>query len=60
MDPNEALSQLRLLVTIVNDPHSPDGRPTPGEVAREMAEIFDGLDEWLSKGGFLPKSWSRP
>jgi hypothetical protein len=27
-----------------------------GEVAR-IQELFDALDGWLSKGGFLPRRW---
>jgi hypothetical protein len=23
----------------------------------EMAEVFEGLDEWIMKGGFMPKDW---
>jgi hypothetical protein len=26
--------------------------------AQEVAEHFEALDEWLSKGGFKPKEWS--
>jgi hypothetical protein len=25
----------------------------------EIAQIFDGLDGWLSEGGFLPRDWKR-
>lgn len=27
--------------------------------ASDLAILFDGLDEWLSKGGFLPDDWHR-
>jgi hypothetical protein len=43
MDPNEAL---RLLRKYASD--------TPGA----LGEQFEALDEWLSKGGFLPTAWS--
>jgi hypothetical protein len=50
MDPNAALDQLRELLT------GNDGSIDDYERA---AEVFDGLDEWLSKGGFLPSAWER-
>jgi len=25
----------------------------------ELAETFDNLDQWLSKGGFLPSAWTQ-
>jgi hypothetical protein len=36
----------------------------PGTVARDdaaadLAEAFDALDSWLSRGGFLPRDWAR-
>ena len=47
MDPDEALRKIRELI---NDGDSAD---------IELVHLFDGLDQWLSKGGFLPKDWSR-
>lgn len=59
MDPNEALKVIRRIVNACNDP---DGRVfgalTPREWLEELAEHVDGLDEWLSKGGFLPSDWA--
>jgi hypothetical protein len=53
-DPNEALARIRALLAL---------RETPGWEADTMA-ILDGLadtvqalDEWMTKGGFLPKEW---
>lgn len=51
MDPNETLRRLRAAVYAIQ---------TPGysAVTREdMAELFDALDEWLLRGGFLPDAW---
>lgn len=28
-------------------------------LAYELAELVQGLDEWIKKGGFLPRDWSR-
>jgi hypothetical protein len=59
MDPDEALSQLRKLVAVTIDGGTPDGKPTPREAMEEFAELFSGLDNWMSTGGFLPKPWRR-
>jgi hypothetical protein len=53
MDPDAALARIRVLAKeILRVP--PD---TEGE-AIELAETIDGLDGWLSRGGFLPTDWS--
>lgn len=48
MDPNATLARLRELVF--------SGLQRPE--TEEMAELFDDLDTWMSKGGFLPADWS--
>lgn len=55
MDPNAALKKIRDLVETM------DGQPDEMIVgmAEELAVLVQGLDEWLSKGGFLPKAWQR-
>lgn len=55
MDPNEALLQLRDWATRVLAPHQGDVYSLD-EMNR--AEQFQSLDQWLSKGGFLPDDWS--
>ncbi len=27
--------------------------------AARLAELSEAMDEWLSRGGFLPKDWGR-
>jgi len=49
MDPDVALSKLRELF-------SAEGVPDPLEW-EEARDLFVGLDEWLSKGGFKPRNW---
>lgn len=44
MDPNTALQALRKYAS---------------DTGGEFAEQFEALDEWLSKGGFLPADWAR-
>jgi hypothetical protein len=45
MDPNAALAIVRAALD---------------DMPEEAAEAFRGLDEWLSRGGFLPEAWERP
>ena len=54
MDPNEALKRIRKLVEGAVGPSAYNE-----EQLAELAELFDGLDAWLSKGGFLPKDWNE-
>lgn len=49
MDPDEALRRIRELVRPGAERDDPDGS--------ELSELVAGLDEWLSKGGFLPAPW---
>lgn len=54
MDPNEALRQIRSITDYVNaDSYSDDMQ---ADLDR-LAELFEALDQWLSKGGFLPNAW---
>jgi hypothetical protein len=46
MDPNETLRQLR-------------EKMQGNFIESETRELFEALDEWLAKGGFLPKEWNR-
>lgn len=53
MDPNTALATIRTLCT-------PNGQT--GDVEYDLhllIEAFDALDDWLSKGGFLPADWAK-
>lgn len=56
MDPNTALKQLRFLVARA---HAASLRTDISVIADEMADVFNGLDNWLSTGGFLPDAWRR-
>jgi hypothetical protein len=47
MDPNATLATIRELV---NDGESADIL---------LVQAFQDLDDWLVKGGFLPKAWQR-
>lgn len=52
MDPNETLVELREAISLY------DGGPDHDyEAAGRFMNAFEALDEWLSKGGFLPDAW---
>ena len=55
MDPNAALTEIRNLASQALEPSGLE----PDEHER-LAEVVEALDEWLSKGGFLPEPWERP
>lgn len=55
MDPNETLRQLREKIAEARQwEANPYHEETSGE---EVYQLFDDLDDWLSKGGILPKDW---
>lgn len=52
MDPNEVLRLLRELTETADaDEYAAN------QLYVEVAEKFRALDEWMSKGGFLPDAW---
>lgn len=53
MDPNANLAEQRRIVANMVDGHITD------EDALRLAELVIALDEWISKGGFLPSAWVR-
>lgn len=54
MDPNAALDSIRRCLL-----ESDSGLDDYDKlcVLEELATLVTGLDEWLSRGGFLPQSW---
>jgi len=53
VDVNVTLSHIRSIVTdILNDPNV-----DPADVATDLAEHFENLDNWIVSGGFLPNAW---
>lgn len=53
MDPNETLHRLREEIARYNETHD------AYDEQRTLVDAITDLDEWLSKGGFLPDDW-RP
>lgn len=64
MDPNATLAEARQAVADVRAHQDDETDDTVCSAldAIRVAEAFEALDEWLSKGGFLPEAWagSRP
>lgn len=56
MDPNEALRELRRIMTQLDKAQA---AWEVEQLAERAADVFGGLDDWLSKGGFLPDEWRR-
>lgn len=55
MDPNACLARIRILQTLIESgPQDPDSMHYH---ANELSEAMQDMDEWLSKGGFLPDAW---
>lgn len=57
MDPNAALAEIRKINSSLTDGA---GLLTEGEAVAtldRLSELTEGLDEWLSQGGFLPDAW---
>lgn len=55
MDPNACLNEIRRLTAKRNnDPASFDSFD-----AATLCELVDGLDLWMTRGGFLPEEWER-
>lgn len=63
MDPDEALRQIRLLVRQLHVEDRPVGNQNARlefvQHARDLAEAIEGLDSWMTRGGFPPKAWTK-
>jgi hypothetical protein len=60
MDPNNNLASIREHVqTILGQYYDANSNGIDQDTAAAMAEDFDNLDVWLSKGGFLPLDWQK-
>lgn len=57
MDPNEALKRAR----IASAKWRKANFNSTEELAAgmELADSFEALDDWFSRGGFPPKDWSK-
>lgn len=59
MDPNRTLLELRAAIKRVleSDPQDQEDYEQFEEDASQLANAADDLDNWLSRGGFLPDAW---
>lgn len=58
MDPTAALNECRAhAVTILAEADRNVPRSESSADPEAFAEAFQALDEWILKGGFLPRSW---
>lgn len=55
MDPNAALQLFRDSVRMAEEA---DTEHAKTGYLIDAARAMEGLDEWLSKGGFLPAAWN--
>lgn len=56
MDPNETYHKI---VECIENIKWESDLYTLAEQAEELGDLFYILDDWLSKGGFLPDKWKR-
>jgi hypothetical protein len=57
MDPNANLTEMRELAQTLLD-NNADLSDFCAQAER-LAELVQALDEWLTRGGFLPRDWKR-
>lgn len=55
MDVNAVLARMRAASQALS---LADSDERMAELAVEFGDAFESLDEWLSKGGFLPDNWN--
>jgi hypothetical protein len=64
MDPNAALLRMRELAKCWEDLRMRElakcwGDTNDLKIGQEMVDVFEALDQWISRGGFLPRDWER-
>ena len=58
MDPDKAYrNAMAALAQIERDLEA--GRPVREQAIEDMVTATRALDEWLKKGGYLPRAWQR-
>jgi hypothetical protein len=58
MDPDANLKEQRSLAAKLLYETENDKPPSDADVHR-LAELVIALDEWISRGGFYPKDWTK-
>lgn len=57
MDPDKCLETCRSLAKKILQ--EADMERIHTDKGERLAELFEGLDTWISSGGFLPKDWKK-
>lgn len=57
MDPTVVLEEIRKLIKQYNEVTAPEFNAA--HWAYKLVGLIEGLDEWMSKGGFLPEQWVK-
>jgi hypothetical protein len=57
VDPNQNLREQRRLVAEIQRVSVCCVGDMDSSLGEELAELVKALDEWISKGGFLPSAW---
>ena len=60
MDPDAILAELRQAFEDVNTAAQNYDSDAHDDATQRIAELFAALDEWLTRGGFLPNAWRAP
>lgn len=60
MDPNEALKGLRRSIKNARESGELEDNEAEYAALQGVFEYAEALDEWLSRGGFLPDAWNQP
>ena len=53
MDPEAALEEIRAIVERADDEDT-----DVVEDHNRLVDLIAGLDQWMSRGGFMPKAWA--
>lgn len=62
MDPDENLKEQKLLADRIANAWAVDPNTDATfllDDGERLAELVVALDEWIQKGGFLPKAWQK-
>ncbi len=57
MDPDKCLEEIRKCAAVVNE--QAEAGLSDFDACFHLAEHVAALDEWISKGGFLPAAWKK-
>jgi glycine/D-amino acid oxidase-like deaminating enzyme len=58
MDPDANLARQRELVKQIDAAFSTENYVEVADAASQLVELISALDEWMSKGGYLPAAWA--